>query len=117
MAALEKASAAGFRTYLYFVATDSPAINAERVAEGYAQGGHDVPPEKIAARYTRSLANLPAAMPHLWRAFFFDNSGPQMRYIACYAKDSGLEIHVPEPELPRWFAAAPGFHADGGIMI
>ena len=106
VAALEKAAAAGFRTYLYFVATDSPAINAERVAERYAQGGHDVPPEKIAARYARSLANLPAAMPHVWRAFFFDNSGAEMRYVACYSKDSGLEIQVPDQELPRWLAAA-----------
>lgn len=110
VAALEKAAAAGFRTYLYFVATDSPAINAERVAERYAQGGHDVPPDKIAARYTRSLANVQAALPHLWRAFFFDNSGPEMRYIACYAKDSGLDVQIPEAELPRWFVAALRFH-------
>ena len=106
VAALEKAAVAGFRTYLYFVATDSPDVNAERVAERYAQGGHDVPPEKIAARYARSLANLPAAMPHVWRAFFFDNSGAEMRYVACYSKDSGLEIQVPDQELPRWLAAA-----------
>lgn len=106
VAALEKASAEGFRTYLYFVATDSPAINADRVAERYAQGGHDVPPDKIAARYARSLANLPEAMPHLWRAFFFDNSGAEMRYLASYSKDSGLELQVPTSKLPRWFAAA-----------
>lgn len=103
VAALEKAAAAGFRTYLYFVATGSPAINAERVAERYAQGGHDVPPDKIAARYARSLANLPAAMPHLWRAFFFDNSGLEMKYLASFSRGTGFELMVPKDELPSWF--------------
>ena len=103
VAALAKAKAAGFRTYLYYVATDSASINADRVAERYALGGHDVPPDKIAARYARSLANLPDAMPHLSRAFFFDNSGAEMRYLASYSEDSGLDIRVPEGELPKWF--------------
>ena len=103
VAALAKAKAAGFRTYLYYVATDSASINADRVAERYALGGHDVPPDKIVARYARSLANLPDAMPHLSRAFFFDNSGAEMRYLASYSEDSGLVIRVPEGELPKWF--------------
>ena len=106
VAALAKAAAAGYRTYLYFVATDSPAVNAARVAERYALGGHGVPPEKIAARYARSLANLPLAMPHLWRAFFFDNSGLEMRYLADWSKDDGFNFIVPKTELPRWFAGA-----------
>ena len=42
-------------------------------------------------------------MPHLSRAFFFDNSGAEMRYFASYSEDSGLDIRVPEGELPKWF--------------
>ena len=103
VAALAKAKASGFRTYLYYVATDSASINADRVAERYALGGHDVPPDKIVARYVRSLANLPDAMPHLSRAFFFDNSGAEMRYLASYSEDAGLDILVPEADLPQWF--------------
>ncbi|MBR1588781.1 MAG: zeta toxin family protein [Kiritimatiellae bacterium] len=103
VAALAKAKAAGFRTYLYYVVTDSASINAERVAERYSLGGHDVPPEKIVARYARSLANLPEAMPYLSRAFFFDNSGAEMRYLASYSEEVGLDILVPEGELPKWF--------------
>ena len=103
VAALAKAKAEGFRTYLYYVATDSVAINADRVVERYALGGHDVPQDKILARYVRSLANLPDAMPHLSRAFFFDNSGAEMRYLASYAEGSGWDFLVPEAELPKWF--------------
>jgi predicted ABC-type ATPase len=101
--ALVKARAAGFRTYLYFVATDDARINADRVAVRYVQGGHDVPSDKISARYVRSLANLPAAMPYLSRAFFFDNSGPEMRHIASYSEETGLDILSPRVVLPRWF--------------
>ena len=79
------------------------AINADRVAERYEQGGHNVPPDKIVARYARSLANLPDAMPYLSRAFFFDNSGAEMKYLACFSDDAGLETHLPENELPAWF--------------
>ena len=103
VAALQKASAAGFRTYLYYVATDDPEINSDRVARRYAQGGHDVPKDKILARYVRSLANLPSAMPYLSRAYFFDNSGARMRYLASYSSDDGMVIHMPTSELPRWF--------------
>ena len=105
VAALAKAQAAGFRTYLYYVATDDAGINAGRVAERYAQGGHDVPSDKIAARYIRSLSNLPKAMPHLSRAYFFDNSGAEMKYLACFSADAGLEIVAGPNELPRWFRA------------
>ena len=80
-----------------------PAINADRVAERYEQGGHNVPPDKIVARYARSLGNLPDAIPYLSRAFFFDNSGAEMKYLACFSGESGLETHLPENELPAWF--------------
>ena len=40
---LEKAKAAGYRTYLYYVATDDPAINISRVQNRTKLDGHDVP--------------------------------------------------------------------------
>ena len=78
-------------------------LNADRVARRYAQGGHDVPKNKIQARYVLSLANLPGAMPHLSRAYFFDNSGARMRHLASFSRDDGMVVHVPTSELPRWF--------------
>ncbi|MBQ3288330.1 MAG: hypothetical protein IJH50_02835 [Kiritimatiellae bacterium] len=103
VAALAKAYDVGFRNYLYYVATDDAAINADRVMCRYAQGGHDVPPEKIAARYVRSLANIAPALQYLSRAFFFDNSNAEMRYLASYDADAGFALHVPPAELPLWF--------------
>ena len=104
--ALAKARAAGYRTYLYYVATDGVAINADRVARRHAQGGHDVPLDKIRERYARSIANVAPAMRSLSRAYFFDNSGPEMRYVASYTEEGGFEMFLPESALPRWFNQA-----------
>lgn len=46
-----KARASGYRTYLYFVATEDPDININRVKNRVAAGGHPVPTEKIVQRY------------------------------------------------------------------
>ena len=37
------------------------------------------------------------------RAFFFDNSGKEMRYLAAYSAPDGFTFHVRESEFPRWF--------------
>ena len=103
--ALREARAAGFRTYLYFVATESPEINIARVESRAALGGHSVPIDKVASRYPLSIANAAAALPHLSRAFFFDNSGETMRFFAEWSEDSGLS-HVAgmADSAPAWFA-------------
>lgn len=101
--ALKVAQAAGFRTYLYYVATEEPSVNLSRVAARYASGGHDVPPEKIVARYARSLANVRRAIPFLSRAFFFDNGGSEMRYLASWSPEEGLTLHCAADTLPKWF--------------
>ena len=44
---LVRAQRLGYRTYLYFVATDDPAINISRVRNRVLQGGHAVPEEKL----------------------------------------------------------------------
>jgi predicted ABC-type ATPase len=41
-----KAKAQGYRTYLYYIATDDPLINISRVEQRSAMGGHSVPKEK-----------------------------------------------------------------------
>jgi predicted ABC-type ATPase len=48
---LRNAQEAGYRTYLYYVATDDPAINVSRVANRVALEGHPVPVDKIVSRY------------------------------------------------------------------
>jgi len=102
--ALRRAKACGYRTYLYFIATVSPSINIGRVANRHAQGGHDVPAEKIKSRYGRSIGQLMQALPFLSRAFVFDNTGAEMDYLGQYEAEAGWTFSRPVENLPRWFA-------------
>ena len=71
---LFRAHQAGFFIRLFFVGTDSPTINAKRVAARYLQGGHAVPIDKIVNRYARSMTNAGCAATFVDRAYFYDNS-------------------------------------------
>ena len=69
-----EAGQAGFEVRLFFVATEDPVVNLQRVANRVKHGGHDVPKDRIVARYHRSLGNLPAAIKASNFAEIFDNS-------------------------------------------
>ena len=101
VAALKSAQEAGYRTYLYFVATSDISINIARIASRVQSGGHSVPKEKVMARSVRTLENVGVALTFCSRAFFFDNSMLEMRFLAEYSKDSGF-VSVSD-NLPPWF--------------
>jgi len=61
---LAQAQRVGYRTYLYFIATDDPEINISRVRNSVKLGGHSVPEDRIAPRYGRSLDLLMEAIRH-----------------------------------------------------
>lgn len=108
VALLEKAQCAGYRTYLYFVATEDPAINASRVANRVALGGHSVPESKIVERYHRSLGLLLEAIRHTNRAYIFDNSpdnaGGNQTWVAEITEGRTLELKT--HHIPAWFKKA-----------
>ncbi|MEY2926329.1 MAG: hypothetical protein RL367_806 [Pseudomonadota bacterium] len=74
---MQAARKAGFETRLCFVATEGPVINRSRVANRVVHCGHDVPPDRIEARYHRCLALLPAAIQACHHCLIFDNSKPE----------------------------------------
>jgi predicted ABC-type ATPase len=82
------ARAQGYRTYLYFVATEDPQININRVAIRVGEGGHDVPDGLVVQRYWRTLELLPEAIQASNRAYLFDNSG----------ESSALEVEITDGE-------------------
>jgi predicted ABC-type ATPase len=98
---LQEAQGRGFRTYLYYIATEDPAINIQRVKNRVAEGGHDVPEEKIVSRYHRSLGLLRDAIWHSHRAFLFDTSEDQPWYFA--EAEDGTSIELKSDEMPNWF--------------
>lgn len=104
----------GYRTYLYFIATESPALNVRRVESRTALGGHNVPEAKIVERYARCLQLVGDAMVHAHRAFLFDNSGDEPVWLAQQTPEGSLELKVPAEALPNWFRISmpPRFAAE-----
>lgn len=103
---LEKAQQAGYRTYLYFVATEDPDINVARVQNRVREGGHSVPEDKIRSRYIKSLDLLSKAVSYADRAYIFDNSSSQNERIWVAEVTNGLEIEMKTDAMPAWFKTA-----------
>lgn len=105
---LAQAQAAGYRTYLYFVATDDPAINISRVRNRIKLGGHAVPEEKIESRYHRSLDLLKEAIRHTNRAYIFDNSGENAdgKHTWLAEVTDGRKLELQTDKIPSWFTRA-----------
>ena len=101
---LRKAQQAGYRTYLYFVATEDAEINVARVQYRVETGGHPVAEDKIRSRYVRSLELLAQAVAYADRAYIFDNSGSERVWIAEVT--DGVEIEMKTDEMPAWFKTA-----------
>ena len=95
-----RASSQGFRTYLYFVSTECPDINVNRVVTRVREGGHDVPYDKIVERFQRCLDNVALAIPYLNRGYFFDNSGDDFRFLA-EINDGKWTLYT--SLIPQWF--------------
>jgi predicted ABC-type ATPase len=98
---LAKAKELGYKTYLYFVATENPAINLERIKNRVKKGGHNVPDDKVIARYHRSLDLLLAAVKQTNRAYLFDNSGENQIFIAEIT--NGIDLQFNTQNIPTWF--------------
>jgi predicted ABC-type ATPase len=103
---LKQAQQSGYRTYLYFIATDDPAINISRVRNRVLQGGHAVPEDRIAARYQRSLDLLMDAIRHTNRAYIFDNSTEAQSHTWLAEITDGRELEMKTDVMPAWFKRA-----------
>ena len=103
---LRKAQARGYRTYLYYVATEDPSINISRVRYRVRMGGHSVPEDKIISRYTRSLDLLAQAVQFTNRAYIFDNSTHEHIWLAEITDGHTLEMKT--DQVPAWFRRALG---------
>jgi predicted ABC-type ATPase len=72
---MRDARAAGFAVVLLVVCVNDPRQLLGRVAQRVAEGGHEVPPERILARYPRTLLHLQDAIPLADLALLYDTSG------------------------------------------
>jgi predicted ABC-type ATPase len=101
LAFLRAAAQAGYITILVFIGTSGPEVSEQRVAMRVSQGGHDVPTEKLIARFPRTLVNLKTALrelPHVW---IFDNSDLRtaFRLVTVFENGHLVKLHKP---VPKW---------------
>ena len=65
LAFLKEAAEDGYAVVLCYIGVAGPGVSQDRVAMRVSQGGHDVPPEKLEARFPRTIANLKTAIREL----------------------------------------------------
>lgn len=94
----------GKSTFLYYIATEDPAINISRIRYRVQMGGHEVPEDKIVSRYYRSLDLLIDAIRFTNRAYIFDNSGQEHIWLAEITDGHILEMKT--NQMPAWFQTA-----------
>lgn len=71
---MRRARALGYHITFVGVALQDPMLNVARVGLRVSEGGHDVPQDRVIARYWRSLALMPSAIAIADRSLVFDNS-------------------------------------------
>ena len=84
-----KAKNLGYFIRIFFVCTDSPTINAARIANRVIQGGHDVPIPKIISRYSKSIANCAILSALVDRLYVYDNSRDNKEPILLFRASNG----------------------------
>jgi predicted ABC-type ATPase len=112
-AILQRALSAGHEVRVVFVGLSSPELHIARVRARVATGGHDIPEDKIRARYDRSRENLIELMPNLTELRVYDNSGDADPLLGSTPQPL-LILHVRErriitmcdaAKVPRWAKA------------
>lgn len=71
---IRQALTLGYFVRLFFICTESPRVNIERVADRFASGGHTVPGDKVTNRYNRALMYGAEAMKLVQRGYLYDNT-------------------------------------------
>lgn len=97
-----RAKAAGFFIRLFFVSTESPTINAKRVASRVLNGGHDVPIAKIISRYDKSIANCVIVSSIVDRLYVYDNSTDDVDAKLLFRMTDGCVTKRYVDKLPSW---------------
>ncbi len=100
---VEEVLALGGDVRMIYIILNAPELSIERVAGRVAQGGHDVPPDKIRDRWYRSLAQFPWFASRCRDLWVFDNSATppagDVRLVARGVDGRIVERNDPFPEL------------------
>lgn len=103
---IRRALSLGYFVRFFFICTETPRINLDRVAERFAKGGHSVPGDKVAARYSRAMILGAEAMRLVQRGYLYDNSatatpdGRSFRLVLRTIEGRDYKLYSAPAELP-----------------
>ena len=103
-----RAKEAGFFIRLFFVSTESPTINAKRVANRVLNGGHVVPIPKIISRYDKSIVNCEILSPIVDRLYVYDNSIEDAEARLLFRLSDGELVKRYVDDILAWGEAGTG---------
>jgi predicted ABC-type ATPase len=98
---LKELGDAGYQVVLCFIGISAAEISEQRVAIRVSKGGHDVPSQKIAERYARTLKNLRLAIQVLADVRVFDNDDLARPYRLVARCQDGRVVDLRKP-IPSW---------------
>jgi predicted ABC-type ATPase len=98
---IAQAKANGYKIILVYIHLFDSSLNEARVKQRVAEGGHNVPTEKIHSRIPRTIKNIRTALSIVDEARILDNSSRDdpFRQIVVM-RDGNYEVKV-DP-LPKW---------------
>lgn len=99
---IQRAVDAGYFVRLFFICTNSPRINASRIARRVMEGGHDVPITKVVSRYMKSIANCIELQNIVDRLYLYDNSidNQEARLLCRFSKGELIKQYT--DDIPQW---------------
>ena len=93
---------AGYFVRIFFISTETPTINASRIAQRVIKGGHDVPITKIISRYVKSIANCAEIAGEVDRLYVYDNSIDGKEARPLFRLKEGQIGKIYTETIPQW---------------
>ncbi|MDQ0637768.1 putative ABC-type ATPase [Pedobacter sp. W3I1] len=88
-----------YKVYLYFIGTETPKMNLERVKDRVSKGGHLVDAEKIEKRYFLTMDLLIEMLKKVDQTYLWDNSEAKHNYVGEIC-DGILNLQF--TNIPNW---------------
>ena len=98
---LKQAAPQGYAVVVCFIGLADSDRSEERVAMRVTQGGHDVPTDKLNARFPRTLANLKQAIRELPCVLVFDNDDLRTPFRVAAIFQNGRQTFLAK-SIPSW---------------
>ena len=105
LAFLGQAAQEGYAVVLCFIGIADAGRSEERVAMRVSQGGHDVPTNKLIARFPRTMTNLKKAIRQLPCVVVFDNDDLRTPFRLLALFQNGVP-HFLAQSVPDWLQSS-----------